>query len=179
MSFIITVEKNAELQNLLEIEIFLIDKKELSQKEICTNVYGFDCTELFLKNVTVEYLQKFVKNLVNNRRQQVEALHHQPGAIFYLWYDEQALQIRYNILSGKNRPLPFACSKIEILDSPDTILQRYLDDARANVIELEKLEEEDDDDTDHRRFVDACDFDEDEDIEHTVYVYAVRFDGSD
>lgn len=99
-------------------------------------------------------------------------MYHKKGAIFYVWYDEQALQIRTNVLSGKDRPLPFYCSKVVSLDSPDSILQSYLADAKkyGNIIpfdEVEFISEGEDHDEE---------VDEDEEIEHTAYVYVERFD---
>jgi hypothetical protein len=177
MSFIITVKSARDLEKLLYAKITLIDRDILTQKEIYQNFHGFDCSEIFIKDLTLNYLQTFVKKLVENRKQQVTALHHEPGAVFYLWYDEQTLQIRFNVLSGKNRPLPFASHKTECLNSPDTILHRYLDDALTNAFELELLDTSDQYIDDNRIFVDALDFDQDQEIEHITYIYLEQFDG--
>jgi hypothetical protein len=90
-------------------------------------------------------LKRFVVDLLERRKQQVAALHHKPGAVFYLWYSEQDVALCYNILSGKDRKLPFYCAKVVTLDSPDSILKRFLEGAKKYALEMEELENEPDD----------------------------------
>jgi len=47
------------------------------------------------------------------------------SATFYLWFDKQALQLRFNIVSGSNVSLPFGC-KINRVHSPEFILKDFI-----------------------------------------------------
>lgn len=56
-----------------------------------------------------------------------------PQATLYFWFDEMTLQLCFNILSGKNRKLPFSC-KINVVDSPYPILNQFLKIACNNAL---------------------------------------------
>ena len=54
-------------------------------------------------------------------------------ATLYFWFDEMALQLCFNILSGEDRELPFGC-KVNFVDSPYPILNLFLKVARNNAL---------------------------------------------
>jgi len=63
--------------------------------------------------------------VVENRQQQLDQGNSNHGMIFYLWFDEQALQLRFNLISDFHERLPFTC-QLNVLPTPGPILDRYL-----------------------------------------------------
>ena len=69
----------------------------------------------------------------------------------YSWYDGQAAQLRYNILSGRVEKLPFGC-KLHVIDNIEVIVDAFLKHGACGLVpeinvdhfsreELEKFEE--------------------------------------
>lgn len=174
----LAAEKLIDLQYLVSLDIELVDKSVLTSREIWKSTWHTSLVNELVKKVTLGDLKKFVRQLVLRRKQQVADLHHEPGAVFYLWYDEQDLALCYNILSGKDRELPFYCDQVVTLDSPDSILKRYLKEAKECVVKMEELEKEEDGEwgIDSIRSVDAAEFGDEKEPEYTAYVYVERFD---
>jgi len=123
----------------------------------------------------INIIKNFIHDLVEARRKQVTELNHQPGAIFYAWHDQQNIELCCNILSGKNRVLPFFASNVVIVDSPDFILRSYLNDAKKNAFKMQQ-QETFQDEVEEKNFVDNVDFDQDAELEQIVYVYREQFD---
>jgi len=171
----LTAEKLTDLQHLMYLEIELIDKLTLSSREIWLNTWCIEFTPDFLQKLIFNDLKKFIHDLVEARRKQVARLNHKPGAVFYVWYDQQNIELCCNILSGKNRALPFFANNVVIVDSPDFILRSYLNDAKKNAIKLqqEKIYQ---DDVEEKNFIDNADSDQGAELEQIVYVYREQFD---
>jgi hypothetical protein len=42
-----------------------------------------------------------------------------------MWFDQQALQLRFNVISGDVKSLPFAC-KVRLRNTPESILNNFI-----------------------------------------------------
>ena len=47
------------------------------------------------------------ERIIENRQQQLDQANTDHGMIFYLWFDELALQLRFNLISDAHERLPF------------------------------------------------------------------------
>ncbi|MCX5923081.1 MAG: hypothetical protein NTU89_00790 [Candidatus Dependentiae bacterium] len=125
-----------ELQDLLEDPIFLSGNTFSTKEEISNNIWSITFDQDFVKTIQVKDLEKFISQLLSNRSEQINNKFNAIPATFYLWYDAQSVQLKFNILSGKNIKLPFGC-KLNILNSPMPIFQKFLDEAQAEINPLD------------------------------------------
>jgi len=130
------IENWNELQELLEDPIFLSGNAFSVQEEIRNNMWAITFSEDFVKTIQVKDLEKFITQLLLNRSQQINNKFDAMPATFYLWFDEMAFQLRFNILSGNDITLPFGCT-LNILNSPVPIFQKFLNEAQAEIHPLD------------------------------------------
>jgi hypothetical protein len=125
------IQKLIDFDFILNDEITLFGNTNSIKEEIYHNMWIIDIDNDFAKKITLPDLSKFLTELLENRSQQVQEKYPTLKATFYLWYDAQSVQLRFNILSGENIRPPFGCS-INILESPLPILQTFLDDIQRD-----------------------------------------------
>ena len=77
-----------------------------------------------IKKVLITSCQ-FLSQLLRKHQAQLNQIDSHQSATFYLWFDEQALQLRFNLLFGSDLTLPFR-SKINVIDSPNPILKDFI-----------------------------------------------------
>lgn len=126
------IQKLSDLDFILNDEIMLFGNINSIDEEIYHNMWIIDIEREFCKKIALQDLTMFIKNLLQNRSLQVESKYPGAKATFYLWYDPQSIQFRFNILSGENITLPFGC-KLNILNSYETILQKFLTEAQSEI----------------------------------------------
>ncbi len=80
---------------------------------VANNVHAY--TEDFAQIVMLDELVAFVRRLIKERCKQLAGLN-VDSALFYLWFDEQAAQLRFNIISDIHASLPFQCATRKIGD---------------------------------------------------------------
>jgi hypothetical protein len=78
-----------------------------------------------IKTLQLKDLIQFLSSLLKQRHLQISQMDSGVSAKFYFWFDKQALQLRFNIISNSDKPLPFHC-KVNIIRFPDPILQDFL-----------------------------------------------------
>lgn len=92
-------------------------------EEISNNMWSFSIPEEIKKEFTIEDLNNLFIKIVDNRKVQVIKKDH--SMKFYLWYDEQAFQLRFNLISAYNDNLPFSCNYV-ILNDIKQIFKNFL-----------------------------------------------------
>jgi hypothetical protein len=113
-------------------------------EEIYHNMWCISLEDDFIKSVTLEQLKHFVDQLIANREQQLDDAHFYQNAIFYMWFDQQALQLRFNIITGDVK-LPFRC-KVRLHKVFEPILNNFIStvkDVAQNGDPVEFLNSED------------------------------------
>jgi hypothetical protein len=105
-------------------------------EEIYHNMWCIALQGDLVKSVKFEHLQSFVSRLIENRKQQLKYIDFHKNVVFYMWFDEQALQLRFNILTGDKKKLPFGC-RVQLVDSYDSILNSFISGIR-NVAQYEE-----------------------------------------
>lgn len=131
-------------EKIIESPIFIACDKELLDEEISTNMWALSFDETTIKHVSEDKLLEFINNFLNRKKQQLSELNVSCSAIFYMWFDEMACQLRFNLISGLNKRLPFGC-QLNIVDSPNSILTHFLESQCNQEIAWNELEEINDD----------------------------------
>lgn len=120
------------------------------QDEIANNTWALTFDFNLIQKLSVDDLLSFVSKLLVRRQQQISNF----PVTFYLWFDAQALQLRFNIISGQVKHLPFGCV-VHIVDSPKPILDHFMNVMLQVACEGDVMEflDVDDDNDDEQDFV--------------------------
>ena len=127
------IKKFSDLDFIIQDNIFLSGNTKSIQKETYENMWEITFDKQFIAQISIEDLNAFLKKLLQNRSEQMKTRFSHNYATFYFWFDEQALQLRFNILSGKNIKLPFEC-KLKIEQTVDPIFIHFLSEAQRIAI---------------------------------------------
>ena len=95
-------------------------------REIANNMWLIGLSAEESGTLTAEILRTFLERVIANRQQQLDRANADHGMILYAWYDEQARQLRFNLISDYNDRLPFGC-QLHVVDTPDAIIARCLE----------------------------------------------------
>lgn len=135
----IVINTLADLQYVLQGSICITGDESCMQEEIYHNMCALTFSEDLILTIQIEDLQTFLADLLIQRNAQVCAQNPTTPATFYLWFDEQTLQLRFNLLSGADRALPFGCT-VNQMDTPEPILQNFITTTRRVMVEGDVIE---------------------------------------
>lgn len=121
------------------------------------NMWALSFDDDLVKTIQLYDLKKFLSELLQNRRMQLAQKDPALKAKFYLWFDEQALQLRFNLLFDIDSPLLFGC-KLKIVPTATLILEEFLTCTyqavtQEQVIDFVDLHEDQDDDDYDKTYV--------------------------
>ena len=123
------VIKISELNQLDPIVSDQLCLSGVQSEEIYHNMWCIVLESDLIKQVKIEQLKDFVDRLVENREQQVRRIDIHKNVVLYMWFDQQALQLRFNIITGDEKTLPFGC-KVQLVNVVDPILNNFVNIVR-------------------------------------------------
>ncbi len=135
----ITINKLTDLQNVLEASIYISGSKSLVEEETDNNMWMLTFSDKLIKKLEIKDLENFLLELLKKRSFQLALIDPKTIATFYLWFDKQALQLRFNLISGENVVLPFSC-KLNLLTSPESIFNDLITTIRRVDVEGDVVE---------------------------------------
>lgn len=138
MSYI-EINKLFDLEYVLYAPIKIFGNIEHLYEEIYNNEWKIASSEEMIKKLKIEELQQFLNKLLTIRRRQLAKINPKNPVKFYLWFDAQALHLRFNLISGENKSLPFG-AKLNIVNTPDNILEKFLTETLQYKTEGEVIE---------------------------------------
>jgi hypothetical protein len=154
------------ISTLLDLKNITNEPLDVSEKQTSTyfpNMWGLTFDENLIKSMQLDDLKQFFIELLDNWHHQLLKIDPELRAKFYLWFDKQALQLRFNLLLNINSHLPFGC-KIDINHSLEQILNEFL----TVTYEIAKHSE-------HIEFIDPASALEDHDeVEHYILKVYVK-----
>lgn len=121
-----TIEKFSDFKEILDADILITGDPTKQREELEYNTWYLSFSVSFIKELTLSDIQAFIDDLIKNRKQQAIDINKGP-VTFYIWYDEQSLNLGFDILSGTNINLPFGC-KLNVLNDFNSILNKVLAD---------------------------------------------------
>jgi hypothetical protein len=108
------VTKEEFFSNLEEI---ITDPLSIGSREQETNnMWCISTSSELAKTLTIDDLSAFIDRVISNRKEQIKSQKSVVNMLFYLWFDEQASQIRFNVISDDETGLLFGCEIIPIND---------------------------------------------------------------
>lgn len=133
---IIIIEHISQLMAATQGPMYLSGTSSSLDQEICQNMWALSFKKSMHKQLTLATLNNFLEQLLKAKSQEISHSHAGKAALFYLWFDEQALQLRFNFISIQNKKLPFNC-KLKLVDSPEPIFKNLMQSPqKIEIIEL-------------------------------------------
>jgi hypothetical protein len=140
----LTISNASDFKTIIESPIFIGCNKTLQKQETLVNMWALSIDPDILHTLSINNFIEFIDTLLKKRILQLSQLKASCPVVFYLWFDEIAAQLRFNIISNFNVNLPFECS-VEIVDSALPILKDFLESHYHEGISWSELEESNND----------------------------------
>jgi len=128
-----------DLREFESSELFLTNSTDLIREEIKHNCVLVSMSSNAAKQASTSDFISFLDRVKVNRRQQLQQSSLNIDLIYYLWFDEQAGQLRFNFINSNHDKLPFGC-KIFFVESEKQIIDEFLDSNYLDGIPLSELE---------------------------------------
>lgn len=120
----ITIASYKDFDEILKETLTVINDSFIADKFEYPDMWCLSFTPEFFKELGYDKLVSFFKILIETRETQLRATDFKKTLTFYLWFDEQALQLRFNIISGEGASLPFGCT-VNKVGSIEPILNKF------------------------------------------------------
>lgn len=111
---------------LADDDLYLGASPEEFETERRHNMWCLGATSAQLRQTGAAALAGWIGRLVGDRRAKARRKYPGRRAVLYLWFDEQAGQLRLNVVADHGRPLPFG-HPVWIVESPDPILCAFVE----------------------------------------------------
>lgn len=122
------MDKNEFFHSLEEIVVdplFIGESLQDLDEETTNNTWSISISKELATEILVEDFIDFFQRVMSNRREQIRSSNNRDGMLFYIWFDWQSAQIKFNLLSDYDTALPFGC-EIEITNKLEPIIVEFL-----------------------------------------------------
>ena len=137
------MDKNEFFHDLEEIVVdplFIGDSKDDIDQEILNNTWSISVSNELSIQLSVKDFIDFFGEVISNRNKQIKISN--KGMLFYVWFDWQAAQLRFNLISDYDSKLPLSC-EIETIDNLEPIIEEFLSFPYHDGFPVEEIFEED------------------------------------
>jgi len=129
------INELSDLEFIIEEPVYITGQPSLMKKEIYRNTWAITFKDELISNLKIQNLiERFLSALLNNRTSQLFSIDPKLEAIFYIWFDAQALHLCFNFISNCHASLPFR-AKLNILESYEPILNNFITVSRRVMTE--------------------------------------------
>lgn len=125
------------LDEIIADELFIGSSTLDLQQEIRNNMWLISATNEEISHLTIQDFATFFERVIQNRLSQIRAANQQ-GMIFYTWFDEQACQIRFCLISNFHDELPFG-NPITLVEGPEIIFEQFINSAYHDGIPFDEF----------------------------------------
>lgn len=110
--------------------------------EAQSNQWGFSFTQEQVGGLSPEEVMTFLNDVLDTYSARLAQLNHGSRMVFYSWFDAQASELRFSLVSASHGSLPFDCP-IKTVSSPAQIVELLLDASHHGGIPLSEFVEHD------------------------------------
>lgn len=140
------------INNIITDEIYLTESLDNLSKEIETNHWSIGIDSETANLMDCIDLTDYFRKVVSNRIEQLDKSGKNLELIFYIWYDEQAGNLNFNLINAKHINLPFS-AKLEFVDSFEIILNDFLNSKYLDGIPKDELTDDIQTEEDDNNFI--------------------------
>lgn len=115
----------SELYNSAQGTIYITDKTDELEKEVASNLRLISVPKEIIPHTTKKDFLLLFDEVKRNLKEQLENCDIDIDLIFYLWHDEQAGQLRFNVINSNHKSLPFACA-IQLTSVLEEIVDSFI-----------------------------------------------------
>ncbi len=137
------MKKEEYIESLVEIindDLFITAETNRIDEEVSKNCWSISSSQEIIDQLSIEELENVIDRIKENRIAQIAKSDTNVGMIFYLWFDGQANQLRFNLINENHKHLPFKC-KVEFEKDISSILYTFLKSSYHNGIPMDELDE--------------------------------------
>jgi len=106
---VIEIHQLSDFNIISDSTILIAQNNTLREEEIAHNMWCISLSDALYATVTRDDIVSCLKNILNVRQLQINSHMITSPITMYVWFDEMALQLRLNFISGCNQQLPFGC----------------------------------------------------------------------
>jgi hypothetical protein len=114
-----------DIENIKSDKLLITDSVDNVNEEILNNCWSISINDDLSKEISVDELADFLKEVKTDRQEQLRHSHSKVGLIYYLWVDGQAGQLKFNFINSNHDKLPFG-SQLTFVTIENEILVDYL-----------------------------------------------------
>lgn len=132
----------SSLEEIITDQLFLTESTDLLNEEIAENCHCIGLSSKLAKQVQGTNLMEVLQKVRANRTLQLKASSISTHLIYYSWFDEQAAQLRFNLINGNHKALPFG-AEIQLIEDESYIVDAFLTSSHHEGISWEDLKDVD------------------------------------
>ncbi len=136
------VEFFQDLEEIVVDPLCIGDSEADIKREIANNNWSISISYELGTHLSVKDFIDFFEEVISNRRNQIKISNKHTGMIFYVWFDWQSAQLRFNLISDFDSKLPFAC-EVETIDKLEPIIEDFLSYPYHDGFPIEEVNVED------------------------------------
>jgi len=136
-------DKEALFKDIQEIKsdrLFITDSVDNLEEEVKNNCWSISMKKEIASACEVDEVIEFLRDVKADRREQLKKSEYKVGLIYYLWFDEQAGQLRFNFINSNHDRLPFA-ARLAFVDTENEIISDFLASSMTDGDELKVYKE--------------------------------------
>ncbi len=122
-------------QGALQDSVYLGAAVDELDAEIRHNWWSLGASSSQLARTTRDDVLAWITRLIEDRRHKVRTAYPGRRAIFYLWFDEMAGQLQFNVISDCHSRLPFG-SDPRLVASPRPVIEAFFESPCVDGIPL-------------------------------------------
>lgn len=122
------MDKNEFFHSLEEIVVdplFIGESLQDLAEETTNNTWSISISKELATEILAEDFIFFIQRVMTNRREQIKGSNNRDEMLFYIWFEWQSAQIKFNLISDYDTALPFGC-EIEITHKLEPIIEEFL-----------------------------------------------------
>lgn len=136
------IEFFQDLEEIVVDPLFIGDCEDDIDQEIVNNTWRISISNKLVTQSSIKDFIDFFGKVISNRRKQIKISNNHLGMLFYVWFDRQDAQLRFNLISDYDFKLPFGCD-IEIIDNLEPIIEEFLSYPYHDGFPIENVSDED------------------------------------
>jgi hypothetical protein len=125
------------LQEYVEERLYITDKTDEFQLEFNSNCWHINGSREEIQSLDLDEWKAYIRHLINDRQKQLNASPVQTDLLIYIWHDEMAGQLRFNVISANHPKLPLACNYVEA--GLDEIIDPFIKDEYPGIIPFSEV----------------------------------------
>ena len=125
------------LEEYVEERLYITDRTDEFQKEFDRNCWHINGSKEEVQSLNLDEWKSYLRHLIHDRQEQLNKSSVKTDLVIYFWHDEQAGQLRFNVITANHSKLPFACKYVEV--PIEDVVVPFINDKSPGFIPFDEL----------------------------------------